>query len=67
MVASENPKTKTTWKTYNVDRSQILIWTGMLEKLTEILWIGFIWLRTGTLAGCCELGNKPSHPIEVLD
>jgi hypothetical protein len=20
---------------------------------------GFIWLRTGTMAGCCEKGNEP--------
>ena len=26
-------------------------------------WIGFIWKGTGTAAGCCEHGNKPSGSI----
>jgi hypothetical protein len=24
------------------------------------MWIGFDWLRTGLVAGCCECGDEPS-------
>jgi hypothetical protein len=24
------------------------------------VWIGFDWLRTGQVAGCCECGGEPS-------
>jgi hypothetical protein len=28
------------------------------------MWIGFIWLWTGTVGGFCELGREPSGSIK---
>jgi hypothetical protein len=51
-----------------VDRRMILEWT--LEKQVGKVWIGFLWLRMGPVAGSCEHGNEPSGSIkggEFLD
>jgi hypothetical protein len=28
------------------------------------LWTGFIWLRIGTVTGCCEHGDEPSYSVK---
>jgi hypothetical protein len=32
----------------------------ILGRLAWGVWIGFDWLRTETVAGCCECGDEPS-------
>jgi hypothetical protein len=32
----------------------------ILGRLDWGVWIGFDWLRTGTVAVCCECGDEPS-------
>jgi len=42
----------------------------IFNKLDVVVWIGSSWLRVGTEAGTCELGNEPSDSIkcgEFLD
>jgi hypothetical protein len=34
---------------------KILVW-----KPEEKVWTAFMWLRIGTVTGCCEYGNEPS-------
>jgi hypothetical protein len=49
-------------------RKIILEW--ILRKFGGEVWIVFIWLKTGTLAGCCEHGNETSGSLkggEFLD
>jgi hypothetical protein len=51
-----------------VDGRVILKW--ILGKYIWRVWIGFVWLRIGTWAGCCEHGNEPSVSMkngEFLD
>jgi hypothetical protein len=38
----------------------VLKW--ILEKYDMRAWIGLMWLRIGTMAGCYEQGNKLSEP-----
>ena len=44
-----------------VDGRIILKWT--FKKQNGRAWIGFIWKRTGTMAGCCEHDNEPPGSI----
>jgi hypothetical protein len=44
---------------------------GVLNKYQRQLyilpvrvWTGFIWLRKGPVAGCCEHGNEPLSSIK---
>jgi hypothetical protein len=30
-------------------------------------WTGVMWLRIGTVAGCCECGNEPLGSIKSWD
>jgi hypothetical protein len=40
----------------------------ILEKYDEVVWAGFIWLRTGTNGGLFgEHGNKPSDSIKCWE
>jgi hypothetical protein len=45
-----------------VDCKIILEW--ILGKYDGRLWIGFIWLRIGTVVGLCEHGGDPSVSVE---
>jgi hypothetical protein len=47
-----------------------IILNRILERQTGKVWIGFIWLRTGSVAGFCDQGNDPLVSIkdrEFLD
>jgi hypothetical protein len=41
---------------------KILEWIS--GKLSGTVWIGFIWLRIGPLAGSCEQSKEPSGSIK---
>jgi hypothetical protein len=34
-----------------------------LRELDGKVWTGCIWLKIGSVAGCCEDGNEPSGSI----
>jgi hypothetical protein len=56
------------WEYLDIDGRIILKYT--LEKYRGNLWVGFIWLRTGQVAGCYEHDNEISGSInseEFLD
>jgi hypothetical protein len=40
---------------------------GILEKWDGGVWTGFILLRIGTEAGCCEHSNEPSDFIQFWE
>jgi hypothetical protein len=50
------------WEDVGVDGRITLRWT--LGKWGLGMWIGFIWLRIGTVASSCEHGNEPSGSIK---
>ena len=39
----------------------------IFKKQDGRAWNAFIWMRTGTVAGCCEHGNEPSGSIICLE
>jgi hypothetical protein len=41
-----------------------IILEGISEKQDGWLWIGLIWLRTETMAGCCEHGDEGSGCVK---
>jgi hypothetical protein len=36
----------------------------ILQRWEGRVWTGFIWFRTGNVAGICEHGNKPAGSIQ---
>jgi hypothetical protein len=52
----------------SIDGRIILRW--IFRKWDVGAWTGWIWLRIGQMAGCCECGNEPLGSIkcgEFLD
>jgi hypothetical protein len=41
-----------------------IIFKRIFGKACAVVWIGFIWLITGKVAGSCEHGNEPSGSIK---
>jgi hypothetical protein len=58
MWGSGGPKIKTTLQIWR--KLEGSIWGVGLET-------GFIWLRIGTMLGCCECGNEPSDSVKAAE
>jgi len=54
----------------DLDIGKRIILDWILRKYNGKMWTGFIWLRKGLMASCCEHGNEHSVSIkgkEFLD
>jgi hypothetical protein len=60
---SENLKGRDNSEDLHVDESVIL--KCVLKKQIRRMWTGFIWLRTGQVAGSYEHGNETSGSIKM--